>query len=292
MKEKKYPLIGRERFEEYQGNLKTSSFDIAGTTIGTEKPLIIAGPCTVHSRQQTLESAHGVKAAGADLLRGGAFKPRTSPYSFQGLGVEGLKILAEARKETGLPIVTEVLDTRDVKLVGKYADMLQIGCRNMQNYPLLTEVGRYAAQHEKGVLLKTGPLPKLDEVLSAAEYIALEFEKQQKTIKLILCERGVNIPANSMRNTPRPEFLAELRRATFLPVIGDPSHSAGDRELVPQVGKDYLNAGANGLIIDILGDHEKPVTDDGVEVCDYQQGLRMSEFKKYLESLQNHRVPQ
>src|SRR3989344_1635660 len=161
MKEKKYPLIGRERFEEYQGNLKTSSFDIAGTTIGTEKPLIIAGPCTVHSRQQTLESAH-----------------------------------------------------------------------------------------------------------------------------------GVNIPANSMRNTPRPEFLAELRRATFLPVIGDPSHSAGDRELVPQVGKDYLNAGANGLIIDILGDHEKPVTDDGVEVCDYQQGLRMSEFKKYLESLQNHRVPQ
>ncbi|MDO8511068.1 MAG: 3-deoxy-7-phosphoheptulonate synthase, partial [Nanoarchaeota archaeon] len=164
-------------------------FTIGRVEIGTAKPVIIAGPCTVHSREQTIETALQVKAGGADLLRGGAYKPRTSPYSFQGLGLEGLKILAEASELTGLPIVSEVLDQYKVEEVGFYAEVLQIGARNMQNFALLQEVGKYAAKHDKAVLLKTGPKPKLKEVLCAAEYLALEYDQQGKKPKIILCER-------------------------------------------------------------------------------------------------------
>ena len=177
-----YRLIAREYSTKYRGNLETSRFTIRGVEVGTYKPLIIAGPCAVHSYEQTIEIARSVKEAGADLLRGGAFKPRTSPYSFQGLGIKGLEILVEAREITKLPIVTEVMDQHKVEEVGSYADVLQIGARNMQNYALLRDVGRYAAEHDKGVLLKTGFMPTLKEVLCAAEYIALEGAKKIKVI--------------------------------------------------------------------------------------------------------------
>jgi len=226
-----------------------------------------------------LEIAQKVKEAGADMLRGGAYKPRTSPYAFQGLEEEGLKILAEARELTGLPIVTEVMDPRLVSLVGQYADVMQIGARNMQNFPLLIEVGRYAAKHGKGILLKTSLMPKLNEVLCAAEYLANEGAE-----KIILCERGISVTTGSTRNTPHPSFVRELRQATFLPVIGDPSHSTGDRELVEHTSEMYLAAKANGLLIDVVRDDEPEII-NGHKVCDYKQGLPASRFRAWMESL-------
>ena len=285
------PLVARNSREEYQENLNTLTFDIGGVKIGTEKPLIIAGPCTVHEREQTLENAQGIKEAGASLLRGGAYKPRTSPYSFQGLGRPALKILAEAREITGLPFVTEVMNQRKVEEVGDYADIFQIGARNMQNFDLLREVGRHAAKMDKGVLLKTGFLPKLEEVLGAAEYLALEYDRAGKLPKIMICERGINQATETMRNTPRPKFLAGLRQATYLPVIGDPSHSCGNRELVWNTALNYLHAGANGLLIDVIRDHEKPII-DSVDYCDYKQGLHMSVFAQKLKTIEEHRVPQ
>lgn len=278
---KDYWLIARESREEFKGNLKTISFTIRGVEVTGDRTLIIAGPCAVHSREQTLQIARKVKEAGADMLRGGAYKPRTSPYAFQGLELEGLKILAEAREETGLPIVTEVMDPRLVEVVGEYADVLQIGARNMQNYPLLVEVGKYAAKHGKGVLLKTALMPKLKEVLCAAEYLANEGAE-----KIIICERGISITTGYTRNTPNPSFVRELRKATFLPIIGDPSHSTGDQELVEHTSDMYLAARANGLLIDVVRDDEPEVI-DGNKVCDYKQGLPVTRFKAYMELLRN-----
>ncbi|MEK6809126.1 MAG: 3-deoxy-7-phosphoheptulonate synthase [Nanoarchaeota archaeon] len=289
--EKSYWRIARGRFDEYRGNLKTKPLSIDGIHIETEKPFIIAGPCTVHSREQTLETAQRVKDAGATMLRGGAYKPRTSPYSFQGLGLEGLEILAEAREITGLPIVTEVMDQRKVEEVGRFADLLQIGARNMQNYALLQDVGHYAAEHNKAVLLKTGPKPKLIEVLCAAEYLAVEYEKINMQPKIVICERGINEQAQGMKNMPRPEFLYQLRKATYLPVIGDPSHSTGKRDFVPRTARSYLAAGANGLIIDVIRDDEKPQI-NGIDVCDYAQGMRASAFQKFMKDKEAWRVPQ
>ncbi len=288
---KEYPLVAREGREEYRGNLKTITFAVNKTEVGTEKPLIIAGPCAVHSREQMVESAKSGKEAGIDMLRGGAYKPRTSPYSFQGLGLEALEFLAEAREITGLPIVTEVMDQHKVEEVGNYADILQIGARNMQNYALLRDAGQYAAEHGKGVLLKTGFLPKLKEVLCAAEYLAIEYDRIGKLPKIILCERGINNQCNGMRNVPRPEFLLELRQATYLPVIGDPSHSSGRRDVVPQTGIQYLEAAANGLLIDTISDTQKPQI-NGIEVCDYDQGMRDSVFKSFMKNIEKLRVPQ
>lgn len=283
-----YKLVAREGAAEYRGNLQTITFTIRGVEIGTEEALIIAGPCAVHSREQTLEIAQSVKEAGATMLRGGAYKPRTSPYSFQGLGLEALEILAEARELTGLPIVTEVMDQRKVEEVGAYADLIQIGARNMQNFALLMDIGKYAAEHDKAVMLKTGPMPKLKEVLGAAEYLALEYDQLGKVPKIILCERGINESDGVLRNTPRPEFLAELRQATFLPVIGDPSHSAGRRDLVLDIGTGYLNAGANGLLIDVIRNEETPYI-NGQEVCDFKQGLRATVFASYMKQLKKIR---
>lgn len=271
-----YKIVARNG--KYEGNLKTKTFEISGIRVG-DKPLIIAGPCTVHSRDQTLEIAKLVKEAGANMLRGGAYKPRTSPYAFQGLGLNGLEILAEAKAATGLPIVTEVMDQRLVGVVGEIADVLQIGSRSMQNYNLLREVGKYSAEHDKGVLLKTSLMPKLSEVLLAAEYLAVEGAE-----KIILCERGMAITAGNTRNTPNPILLAELRRATFLPVIGDPSHSTGRRDLVTTAADVYLAAGANGLIIEVIRDDEQPEI-DGVKVCDYDQGLPITEFRELMKKM-------
>ncbi len=279
-----YRLVARKNKEEYCGNLKTSNFMIKNTKVGTEKPFIIAGPCAIYTRGQIRESARFAKETGADMLRGGAYKPRTSPYSFQGLGLPALEYLAEASEITGLPFVTEVLDQGKVEEVGNYADMFQIGARNMQNFSLLRDVGQYAAEHDKAVLLKTGFLPTIKEVLCAAEYIAIEYHRLGRLPKVIICERGINEQYDGMRNTPRPDFLLELRKATYLPVIGDPSHSTGRREMVPKIGIRYLEAAANGLLIDIISDAQGPEI-NGIEVCDYEQGMRYSEFRNFMKEL-------
>jgi len=273
-----YRLVDRSR-SQYNDSLDIVEMNIAGVKLRNNTPLVIAGPCTVHSREQTLELADAVKAAGADMFRGGAFKPRTSPYAFKGLEKEGLRILAEARERTGLPIVTEVMDTRLVEVVGEYTDVFQIGSRNMQNYPLLSEVGKYAAAHDKGVLLKTSLLPTLQEVLCAAEYLAVEGAE-----KIILCERGMAFSQGTTRNTPNFMLLRELRSMTHLPIIGDPSHSTGQRDLVLPTSDMYLASGANGLIIEVIRDDEKP-TINGVGVCDYNQGLRVGQLQGYIDKI-------
>lgn len=280
-----YKIVARENLPEFRGNLHTVKFKIGDVEVGNGKPIVIAGPCAVQSKEQTVEIAKQVKAAGANMLRGGAYKPRTSPYGFQGLREEGLKILAEAKKITGLPIVTEVVDPRDVELVGKYADVLQIGARNMQNFPLLTEVGKYAAKHDKGILMKTAHgLPTIKEVLCSAEYLAYNGAR-----KIMLCERGIAVKTASIRNTPNPLFLRELREHTFLPVFGDPSHSSGDARFVTSTADSYLQACANGLIIEVRRDDEKP-TIDGNAVCDFEQSLPMTQFREYMDSLKSRKI--
>lgn len=292
-----YRLIARELHPDYQGNLKTARFDIRGVEIGGENPVIIAGPCAVHTREQLLENAIGAKNAGAQMLRGGAFKPRTSPYSFQGLGEEALRYLAEAREITGLPVVTEVTGERKVELVGRYADVFQIGSRNAQSYDLLDEVGRYAAEHDKAILLKTGMGAKVGEVLGAAEYLAKVGAK-----KIIICERGLglNLQDNGMRGTPRPEVLRTLREKTYLPVFADPSHCTGRRDLVLGVAWEYFQAGANGFIIETLRDNENEIITMGgnngnsrpEKYCDFAQGVYSRDLESFIKSLKDHKVVQ
>jgi len=214
--------------------------------IGSSKVVIMAGPCSVENREQLLETASAVKSAGGVILRGGAYKPRSSPYNFQGLGEEGLKLLMEIRKETGLPVVTEVMDTRLVELVAGYADILQIGSRNMQNYPLLKEVGRL----RKPVLLKRGMMATIEEFLLAAEYIL-----NQGNDQVILCERGIRTFETSTRNTLDLNAVPMLKHLSHLPVIVDPSHGTGHRWMVPSMAKAAVAAGADGLIMEV---HYKP----------------------------------
>jgi 3-deoxy-7-phosphoheptulonate synthase len=214
---------------------------VRGRRIGGQHFGLIAGPCTVESREQTLETARAVNAAGATMLRGGAFKPRTSPYSFQGLGSEALAILAEAREDTGLPLVTEVLDPRQLEEVVQTADVLQIGARNMQNFLLLSEVGKT----DKPVLLKRGASASIEELLMAAEYILKEGNP-----RVILCERGIKTFERSTRFTLDISAVPVLQEETHLPVIIDPSHPAGRRELVPALARAAVAAGADGIIVE------------------------------------------
>jgi 3-deoxy-7-phosphoheptulonate synthase len=222
---------------------------------------IIAGPCSVESEEQTMATARAVKAAGATALRGGAFKPRTSPYSFQGLKEEGLKILAAARAETGLPVVTEVLAEADVKLVARYADVLQIGARNMQNYRLLEEVGAEG----KPVLLKRGPSATLDELLLAAEYV-LNAGNQN----VMLCERGIRTFETHTRFTLPLASVPWLHERTHLPVVVDPSHGTGHTNLVPRMAAAAVAAGADGLILEVHPDPETAMS-DGYQSLDFEQ---------------------
>jgi 3-deoxy-7-phosphoheptulonate synthase len=237
--------ILRRNWPDYADPSTTYVVEVAGVPIGGTRPVIIAGPCAVESYDQTLSAARASLEAGADLLRGGAFKPRTSPYSFQGLGDEGLEILTRVRQETGLGIVTEVQDPRLVDRVAALADMLQIGSRSMQNFPLLTEVGRV----DVPVLLKRGFSATLEEWLCAAEYIARGGNR-----KIVLCERGVR--RDCSWNHARSEFdldvIAPLRRATPLPVIGDPSHATGEWTRVEETSRAALDAGVHGLLVEIL----------------------------------------
>jgi 3-deoxy-7-phosphoheptulonate synthase len=230
--------------------------------IGSSKVVIIAGPCSVENREQLTESANAVKSAGGVILRGGAFKPRSSPYNFQGLGEEGLKYLADVRKETGLPVVTEVMDTRLVEMVAGYADILQVGSRNMQNYPLLKEVGML----RKPVLLKRGMMATIEEFLLAAEYILNQGNEQ-----VILCERGIRTFETTTRNTLDLSAVPMLKHLTHLPVIVDPSHGTGHRWMVPAMAKAAVAAGADGLIMEV---HYKPEE----ALCDGHQSLSPEEF--------------
>ncbi len=235
-----YKLVSREFKRD------DSTFEIRGVRIGAPDLLIIAGPCSVESYEQTLRIARRVKAAGAHMLRGGAFKPRTSPYSFQGLGREGLEILARVREETGLPVVTEALDIDVIDEVAEFADMVQIGARNMQNYSLLKRAGRC----ERPILLKRGMHATVTELLLAAEYIL-----DQGNQRVVLCERGIRTFADHTRNTLDVAAIPAVKRISHLPIIADPSHAAGKRDKVLPLSRSAVAVGADGLMVEV---HDRP----------------------------------
>ena len=226
--------------------------DVGGVRIGAESLVVMAGPCSVESRDQLLETARAVKAAGARMLRGGAYKPRTSPYDFQGLGVEALRFLKEASNETGLPIVTEVMSEVDVETVAEYADMLQIGARNMQNFSLL----RKLATVPKPILLKRGPSATVKEWLLAAEYLLAG-----GNANVVLCERGIKTFETATRNTLDLAAVALVKELSHLPVIADPSHGTGLRHLIAPMSKAALAAGADGLMIEVHPCPERALSD-------------------------------
>ncbi|HEX2316811.1 MAG TPA: 3-deoxy-7-phosphoheptulonate synthase [Thermomonospora sp.] len=246
-----YKLVSRENHPE------RSVVRVGGVPIGPGTMTLIAGPCAVETPEQTLEAAQMAKAAGATLLRGGAFKPRTSPYAFQGLGEKGLRILADVREETGLPVVTEVVDAHDVDLVASYADMLQIGTRNAQNFALLQAAG----ESGKPVMLKRGMSGTIEEWLMAAEYVA-----QRGNLDIVLCERGIRTFEKATRNTLDISAVPVAQRLSHLPVIVDPSHSGGRRDLVLPLTRAAIAVGADGVIIDV---HPHPET----ALCDGPQAL-------------------
>jgi 3-deoxy-7-phosphoheptulonate synthase len=245
--------------------------DIEGRKIGGEHFALIAGPCTIETREQTLTTAEVVKDAGAALFRGGAYKPRTSPYAFQGLGQEGLRLLAEAKEQSGLPIVTELMDMRDLEPVLEVADVVQIGARNMQNYPLLAEVGRSG----RPALLKRGLSSTLDELLMAAEYILKEGNPN-----VMLCERGIRTFETAYRFTLDLMAVPVLKELSHLPVIVDPSHAAGRRDLVLPLSLAAAAAGADGIIVEV---HPNP--DEAI--CDGPQALIADEFADYAAAVQS-----
>jgi len=244
---KPYKLVSRDFHPE------NTIVDVAGVKIGEgQRPVVVAGPCAVESEEQILTTAHFVKQAGADLLRGGAFKPRTGPHTFQGLREEGLKLLAKARQATGLPIVTEVMSPDNVGLVAEYADLLQVGARNMQNFDLLRELGKI----RKPVLLKRGMSATIEEFLAAAEYILAEGNQQ-----VILCERGIRTFETATRNTLDLAMVPLVKELTHLPIMVDPSHATGKRSLVTPMSKAALVAGAHGVLVEVHPEPEKALSD-------------------------------
>ena len=243
---------------------------IGGVEIGEGRsPITIAGPCAVESEDQILRTARAVKAAGAEMLRGGAFKPRTGPYSFQGLKEEGLKLLALARQETGLPIVSEVMTSENVELVARYVDVLQVGARNMQNFDLLREVGRT----RKPVFLKRGLSATIEEFLAAAEYILAEGNPH-----VILCERGIRTFETATRNTLDLSVVPIIKEMSHLPIVVDPSHATGKRSLVPPMAKAALVAGAHGIMVEVHPEPEKALSDG-------PQSLTIPGFEKLMEEI-------
>ncbi len=264
---KPYKLVSRDFKSE------DTVIPLNGVQIGNGDPVVIAGPCSVESEAQIIEAAWIVKQNGGHLLRGGAFKPRTSPYSFQGLGEEGLKYLRRAREETGLYIVTEVLDANDLPLVAEYADVLQIGARNMQNFNLLKAVGKV----NKPVLLKRGMSATLTEFLMSAEYIMSEGNEQ-----IILCERGIRTFVEYTRNTLDLAIVPSIRRISHLPIIVDPSHGTGRSELIEPMALAALAAGAQGIMVEM---HPRPEE----ALSDADQSLNPDQFTRLMRKL-NHFV--
>jgi 3-deoxy-7-phosphoheptulonate synthase len=243
--------------------------EVDGRRVGGEHFGLIAGPCTVESREQTLEVARAVNDAGVAMLRGGAYKPRTSPYAFQGLGVEGLRLLQEAKDQTGLPIVTEVMDVRDIPDVVEVADVVQVGARNMQNYTLLTELGRAGLP----VLLKRGLTATLEELLMASEYILKEGNE-----RVMLCERGIRTFETAYRFTLDLLAVPVLREMTHLPIVVDPSHAAGRRDLVKPMSLAAAAAGADGIIVEVHNEPEQAI-------CDGPQALPTETFADYADQV-------
>src|SRR5512140_2129096 len=255
-----FKLVSREVKEE------DTVIDIGGVKLGGPEIVVMAGPCSVESREQILEAAHAVKAAGARFLRGGAFKPRTSPYEFQGLAEEGLKLLALAREQTGLKVVTEVMDVEHLPMVADYADVLQIGARNMQNYSLLKQLGAV----KRPILLKRGPSATLKEWLMAAEYVVYSGNYQ-----VALCERGIRTFETMTRNTLDLNAVPVLKALTHLPVIVDPSHGIGLRAHVPAMARAGIAAGADGIIVEVHPCPEQALSDGA-------QSLRPAEFEPLM----------
>lgn len=258
-----FKLVSREFRNE------DTVIDIDGIKIGGKKIQVMAGPCAVEKLDLLIEIAREIKDAGATVLRGGAFKPRTSPYSFQGLGQEGLEYLAEAKKKTGLPVVTELMDPRDIDQVLKCADIIQIGARNMQNFRLLKEVGR----HDKPVLLKRGLSATIKEFLMSAEYIM-----SMGNHNVILCERGIRTFESYTRNTLDLSAIPAIKKLSHLPVIVDPSHAVGKWDLVAPMSKAAIAAGADGLIIEVHSNPEEAYSDG-------EESLRPDQFKALMTDL-------
>lgn len=260
---KPYKLVSKEAHPE-KTIVKVGNVEIGGDTL-----VVMAGPCTVESEEQLLKTARIVKSAGAHILRGGAYKPSTSPYSFHGLGPEGLKILATAREETGLPVITEVLDPRDVELVASYADILQLGMRNMSNFTLLKEVG----MTRKPVMLKRGAASTYEEWLQAAEYIA-----SQGNFSILLCERGIRTFETGTRFTFDLNAIPAIQHLSHLPVIADPSHGTGRWQYVPAVTKGAVAAGADGIMVEVHPEPWKALKDGA-------QSLTFSDFNRLMKEL-------
>jgi 3-deoxy-7-phosphoheptulonate synthase len=260
-----YQLVTRDHAPD------PTQFDIADITVGPTSLVVIAGPCSVESPEQMIQSARGVADAGASMLRGGAFKPRTSPYSFQGLGERGLELLADAGRRVNLPVVTEVTCSEHVDLVSHYTDVLQIGARNMQNFPLLQVVG----ECNTPVLLKRSPMASIDEFLCAAEYIAAAGNH-----RIMLCERGIRTFEPATRNTLDISAVPVLKETTHLPVFIDPSHAAGKREWVPSLAKAAVAAGADGLMIEV---HPNPKE----ALSDGRQSLTIPQFADLMNKIRH-----
>ncbi len=264
----------RERFAAFPRVLRDPQqqqtvVPVLGVNIGADQLVTMAGPCSVETESHLMATAHHVRRCGARILRGGAFKPRSSPYSFQGLGVEGLKLLAAAREETGLAIVTEVMSECDVALVAEYADILQIGSRNMENYALLEAV----AQSGRPVLLKRGMVATIADFLQSAQVILANGNP-----RVILCERGIRTFDSTMRNTFDAGAIALLKHVSHLPVIADPSHAAGCREMVPALARVAIAAGADGLLVEVHPNPEQAWSDG-------EQSLDFTEFEQMMTSL-------
>ena len=267
---KPYKLASRE-FKSFDTTVK-----VKDVVIGGKEVIVMAGPCVVENEKQIFETARYVKASGAKILRGGAFKPRSSPYSFQGLGEEGLKLLAQAGEETGLAVVTEVMSVNQIELVGKYTDIFQVGARNMQNFVLLKELGKT----KKPILLKRGMSASLEELLLSAEYIL-----SQGNYEVILCERGIRTFENYTRNTLDLSAVPALKRLSHLPIIVDPSHATGRWRLVSPMSKAAIAAGADGLIIEVHPDPKSSLSDGAQSLKLDTFGQLMKEIKPIVQAI-------
>lgn len=267
--EKALPILSPYKLVSREFKKENTVIDVDGVKIGGDKIVMMAGPCSVETQDLLSGIAAEVKAAGATILRGGAFKPRTSPYSFQGLGEAGLEYLATAKKQTGLPVITEVMDPRDMPMMVKHADIIQIGARNMQNFRLLAEVGA----HHKPVMLKRGLSATIKEFLLSAEYILSAGNDQ-----VMLCERGIRTFETATRNTLDLSAIPVLKQLTHLPIIVDPSHAVGKTHLIPSMAKAAIAAGADGLMIEV---HSNPME----AFCDGDQAMLPHDFKSLLGDL-------
>ena len=264
-----FPILKPYKLASREVKSTDSVIEVGGVGIGGPAIAIIAGPCSVESKEQICTTAKSVKSSGANFLRGGAYKPRTSPYSFQGMEEDGLKLLASAKEASGLPIVTEVMNPREIDLVAKYADIIQVGARNMQNFSLLKELGKI----DKPILLKRGMMNTIQEFLMSAEYVLSEGNTQ-----VILCERGIRTFETATRNTLDISCIPVLKRETHLPIIVDPSHATGHWEMVESMSRASIAAGADGLIIEVHPDPVKAFSDG-------PQSLKPAKFDRLMENL-------